>query len=34
MTEVGCWMHYPDSGVIRRSSSDGSLSAGLIAMNS
>jgi transposase len=34
LIEVACWAHYPDSGVIRRSSSDGSLSAGLIAMNS
>ncbi len=34
MTEVGCWMHYPDSGVIRRTSSAGPSSAGLTVMNS
>jgi transposase len=22
MTEVGCWMHYPDTGIIQRRSSD------------
>src|SRR5689334_10537656 len=28
MTEVGCWMHYPDSGFIQRQASDAPSVAG------
>ncbi len=34
LVHVGCWAHYPDSGVIQRRSSDSPSSAGLTVMTS